>query len=63
MSNSDGHRRFRTVYEQKTWFTSIRIIEDAETGVQYLSTVEGHAGGLTVLVDKEGLPVVAPRPE
>ena len=35
-----------------------KIITDSETGVQYLFTYEGYAGGLTVLVDKDGKPLV-----
>jgi len=35
-----------------------KIITDSETGVQYLFAYEGYAGGLTVLVDKDGKPLV-----
>ena len=34
------------------------IITDSETGVQYLFASSGYAGGLTVLVDKDGKPLV-----
>ena len=30
------------------------IITDSETGVQYLFASAGYAGGLTLLVDKDG---------
>ena len=35
-----------------------KIITDTETGVQYLFAYDGGAGGLTVLVDKDGKPLV-----
>ena len=34
------------------------IFTDSETGVQYLFASSGYAGGLTVLVDKDGKPLV-----
>ena len=34
------------------------IITDSETGVQYLFASSGYAGGLTVLVDTDGKPLV-----
>jgi len=43
----------------KTVVTGTRIITDSETGVQYLFAFDGYAGGLTVLVDREGKPLVA----
>ena len=39
-----------------------RILVDRKTGVNYLWTVSGYAGGLTVLVDAEGKPIVTPVP-
>ncbi|MCL2135259.1 MAG: DUF6440 family protein [Candidatus Bathyarchaeota archaeon] len=40
-------------------FTGTRVITDSETGVQYLFVFDGYAGGLTVLVDRAGKPLVA----
>ena len=40
-----------------------RILVDRETGVNYLWTAAGYAGGLTVLVDAAGKPIVTPIPE
>ena len=37
----------------------IQVIVDKETGVNYLWIKSGYAGGLTVLVDAEGKPVVS----
>ena len=35
---------------------------DRKTGVNYLWTASGYSGGLTVLVDAEGKPIVTPVP-
>ena len=34
------------------------IITDSETGVQYLFASAGYAGGLTLLVDQDGKPLL-----
>ncbi len=39
------------------------IYVDRKTGVNYLFTQSGYAGGLTVLVDREGKPIVTPISE
>jgi len=39
-----------------------RVLVDRLTGVNYLWTSSGYAGGLTVLVDAEGRPIVTPVP-
>jgi hypothetical protein len=36
------------------------IYVDRQTGVNYLFTQSGYAGGLCVLVDRDGKPVVTP---
>lgn len=38
------------------------IYVDRKTGVNYLFTQSGHAGGLCVLVDREGKPIITPVP-
>lgn len=38
------------------------IYVDKKTGVNYLFSSCGNAGGLTVLVDREGKPIVTPVP-
>ena len=51
----------------KTWsdgaFGSNEIWVDTKTGVNYLFHGSGYAGGLTVLVDREGKPIVTPVPK
>ncbi len=49
-------KRFERVYKQGAG--SIEIWVDKETGVNYLYHQSGYAGGLTVLLDKDGKPVV-----
>lgn len=50
----------------KTWsdgaLGSNEIWVDTKTGVNYLFHASGYAGGLTVLVDREGKPIVTPVP-
>ena len=49
-------KRFIKVYSQGAGSTEILV--DKETGVNYLFHSSGYAGGLTVLVDSEGKPIV-----
>lgn len=54
-----GKDRFERVYLQGT-LSTIEIFVDKETGVNYLYHQSGNAGGLTVLLDSEGKPVITP---
>ena len=51
-------KRFEKVYSQDLGGTEIWV--DKETGVNYLYHASGYAGGLTVLLDKDGKPVITP---
>lgn len=51
--------RFEKVYTQGVMNVT-EIWVDRETGVNYLYHVSGHSGGLSVLLDKEGKPVITP---
>ena len=51
-------KRFVKVYSQE--MGSIMVLVDKETGVNYLFTTSGYAGGLTVLLGKDGKPVITP---
>ena len=51
-------KRFIKTYSQGAG--SVEIWVDKETGVNYLFYASGYAGGLTVLLDKEGKPVITP---
>ena len=51
-------KRFEKAYSQS--LGTIEIWVDTETGVNYLYHASGYGGGLTVLMDKDGKPVVTP---
>lgn len=53
--------RFEKLYSQS--MGSMEIWVDKETGVQYLYRQSGYAGGLTVLLDKDGKPMIAEKKE
>ncbi len=57
-------KRFIKVYTQGGGFSgpSTCILVDKETGVNYLYASSGYGGGLTVLLNKDGTPVVTPVP-
>ena len=50
----------------KTWSDGAlgcnEIWVDRQTGVNYLFHASGYAGGLTVLLDREGKPIITPIP-
>ena len=51
-------KRFVKIYTQELGSTEIWV--DRETGINYLFHAGGYAGGLTVLLDKNGKPIVTP---
>ena len=51
--------RFVKTYSQGNGFSSrVEIWVDMKTGVNYLYNQYGYSGGLTVLVDAQGKPIV-----
>ena len=50
-------KRFEKIYSQS--MGSMEIWVDKETGVNYLYRQSGYAGGMTVLLDKDGKPVIS----
>lgn len=54
-------KRFKKVYSQG--MGSVEIWVDKKTGVNYLYYSSGYSGGLTVLLDKDGKPVITPIEE
>lgn len=56
-----GEQRFKKIYTQAGG--SMEIWIDLQTGVNYLYRSSGRAGGLTVLLDEDGRPVVTPLEE
>ncbi|SFD27180.1 DUF6440 family protein [Ruminococcus albus] len=51
------NNRFETVYSQGT-IDVVKVLVDKETGVNYVFTKEGYAGGLTPLLDENGNVVI-----
>ncbi len=54
-------KRFVKTYSEGA-FGSNEIWVDSKTGVNYLFHASGYAGGLTVLLDRDGKPVITPIP-
>ena len=50
-------KRFTKVYAQGA-LGGLEIFVDTEASVQYLFAQSGYAGGMTVLVDPEGKPLL-----
>ena len=58
---SDKRFEFKDAEQKRALSASwTQIIIDTKTGVQYLYVRSGYGGGLTVLVDKDGKPLLAP---
>ena len=56
--------RFVKVYSHGGGFSkpATYILVDKQTGVNYLYAQSGYAGGLTVLLNRDGTPVITPVP-
>ena len=56
--------RFIKVYSHGGGFSkpATYILVDKQTGVNYLYAQSGYAGGMTVLLNRDGTPVVTPVP-
>ena len=51
--------RFVVVHKQSDGLSvQTKVLVDTATGVNYLWHRDGYGGGLTVLVDKDGKPVI-----
>lgn len=57
MFGNKSDKRFEVIHKEGT-ASGCKIIVDKETGVQYLFAFDGYAGGLTLLVDSEGRPIL-----
>ncbi len=53
----ENNERFEKIYSQGS-VTKIEICVDKETGVNYFFRQCGNGAGLTVLLDKDGKPVI-----
>lgn len=54
-------KRFKVVHTDGGFGTTAKILVDTETGVNYLWYQEGYAGGLTVLCNRDGSPVITAK--
>ena len=52
-------KRFDVLYKEGA-LSGVKIIVDKETGVNYLFSWDGYAGGITPLLDQDGRVVVTP---
>ncbi|AGY75745.1 DUF6440 family protein [Clostridium autoethanogenum] len=57
MFGEKSNKRFEVIFKEGTT-AGYKIIVDKETGVEYLFSYDGYAGGLTLLVDKDGKPII-----
>ena len=56
-------KRFIKTYTQGGFADNLmQIWVDRKTGVNYLYSASGYSGGLTVLLNRDGTPVVTPVP-
>ena len=58
MAKKEAEKRFEKIYTQG--MGTMEIWVDKQTGVNYLYHSGGYGGGLTVLLDNEGKPVITP---
>ena len=64
MANKKEKRFIRTLAEGGGFAgPATYILVDKETGVNYLYAASGYGGGLTVLLNRDGTPVVTPVPK
>lgn len=54
----EDKRFIRVHQESNTWNSASEVWVDSKTGVNYYYHSEGYGGGMCVLVDAEGKPVI-----
>lgn len=53
-------KRFRKIDKENVGFgESAIVLQDTQTGVNYLFIQSGYAGGLTPLLDRDGKPIIS----
>ena len=55
-------QRFIKVMTDGGLLNNNEVWVDTQTGVNYLFQQSGYGGGLTVLLDRDGKPVISPLP-
>lgn len=58
---SQKNKRFVRVFSEGA-VAGNEIWVDTQTGVNYLYHFSGYGGGITVMLDRDGKPVVSPLP-
>ncbi len=61
MAKSEESRFVEVLSEGSMMSTQRTILVDKKTGVNYLWVHDGYAGGLTVMLDADGKPIVTPQ--
>ncbi len=61
MFGQNQDKRFEVIHKEGS-LSGFKIIVDKETGVNYLFSWDGYAGGLTPLMDKDGKPITTSGP-
>lgn len=56
----ENNKRFIKAHKESTLTSATEIWIDRVTGVNYLFHLDGYGAGLTVLLNKDGKPVVTP---
>lgn len=56
-------KRFKITHQESSGMSAFTVFQDTETGVNYIYSGSGYGGGLTVLLDEDGNPVVTPIEE
>ena len=60
MKKPNKDKRFIVSQQQGGFSVGTYVLVDKKTGVNYLYASSGYGGGLTVLVDADGKPIVTP---
>ena len=63
MAKEKKDKRFIIKETQGGFSIGATVLVDKQTGVNYLFAASGYAGGLTVLVDALGNPIITPITE
>lgn len=56
------NQRFNVIYKEGG-ISGCKVLVDKETGVHYLFSWDGYAGGVTPLLNKDGNPVITSNNE
>ena len=57
-NHNSKNKASKTIYDPINAVTvCCKMIENAKTGINYLINIQDYAGGLTILLDKDGNPM------